>query len=84
MEPLRYQPRDRVIVEINWAARWQLYQRLQELDIPCWCATQQPLMARISNTTAAIQVWSASRQLTASRQDLVCWLERCWQYHLKH
>ena len=77
MEPLHCQQRDRDIVAINWADRWQLYQRLQELDIPCWCATEQPLMVRITNPTAAIQLWSASRQFTASRQDLVCWLELC-------
>ncbi|MGI8500723.1 MAG: Asr1405/Asl0597 family protein, partial [Hassallia sp.] len=23
-------------VEMNWVDRWQVYQRLQELDIPCW------------------------------------------------
>ena len=71
-------------IQVNRADRWQVYQRLQELDIPSWCATQQPLMVHIANTAAAIQLWSVSRQFTGSRQDLVFWLERCWQYHHKY
>ncbi len=83
MKPLSHQLEIREIVEVNWADRWQVYQRLQELDIPCRCATGQPLMAHIADALAAVQLWSVSRQFTASRQDLVQWLEHCWQYHLK-
>ncbi|MBR8835982.1 MAG: hypothetical protein DSM106950_18660 [Stigonema ocellatum SAG 48.90 = DSM 106950] len=67
------------IVEVNWADRWQVYQRLQQLDIPCWCATNQPLTAEISNPTAALQLWSVMRQFTAVRQDLICTLKQCWR-----
>ncbi|BAZ29130.1 hypothetical protein NIES4074_15680 [Cylindrospermum sp. NIES-4074] len=66
-------------VEVNWADRWQVYQRLQELDIPCWCETNQPLRVKISNPTAAVQLWSVMRQFSASRQDLIWTLEHSWQ-----
>jgi hypothetical protein len=67
------------IVEVNWSERWQVYQRLNELDIPCCCKANQPLQVKISNTHTAIQVWSVVRQLNASRQDLVNCLENCWR-----
>ena len=79
MKPLSYQPELSEMVEVSWADRWQVYQRLQELDIPCWCATEQPLRAHIADVAAAIQLWSVIRQLTASRQELVRTLERCWR-----
>ncbi|MBD2018145.1 hypothetical protein H6F96_29795 [Microcoleus sp. FACHB-53] len=66
-------------IEISWGDRWQVYTRLQELAIPCECATNQPLRYQIKDVTAAIQLWSVVRQLTVSRPELACWLERCWQ-----
>ncbi|OKH28382.1 Asr1405/Asl0597 family protein [Chroogloeocystis siderophila] len=66
-------------VEVNGIDRWQIYQRLQELAIPCWCVTNQPLRVRVVDVTTAIQLWSVSRQFKMSRHDLVCWLERCWE-----
>ena len=67
------------VIEIALADRWQVYQRLQELSIPCRCGTNQPLSAQINTTTAAIQLWSVVRQLTVPRRELVHWLEHCWQ-----
>lgn len=67
-----------VMVEVSWADRWYVYQRLQQLAIPCSCAIDQPLRVQITSTLAAIQLWSISRQLNTSRQELVKWLERCW------
>lgn len=67
------------IVEVNWADRWQVYQRLNELDISCYCESNQPLQVEISNYQAAVQVWSVARQFSASRQDLISCLENCWQ-----
>lgn len=66
------------IVEVNWLERWQVYQRLQELDIPCWCAIDEPLRVVINTAITAVQLQSVLKQLTASRQELVHWLERCW------
>ena len=79
MKPLSHQTEVNEIVEVSWADRWQVYQRLQELEIPCWCATEQPLSVHIADVAAAIQLWSVIKQLTASRQELVRTLERCWK-----
>lgn len=67
-----------VMVEVSWADRWYVYQRLQQLAIPCFCAIDQPLQVQITSTLSAIQLWSVSRQLNTSRQELAEWLERCW------
>lgn len=66
-------------IEINWADRWQVYRRLQELGIPCQCETNQPLRYQIEDVAAAIQVWSVIRQLTVPRRELAYWLEECWR-----
>jgi len=79
VEPLSQELQISQIVEVNWGVRWQVYQRLQELELPCWCVTNQPLRVYITSVTAAVQLWSVIKHLTASRQDLVCALESCWQ-----
>ncbi|MEH2054971.1 MAG: Asr1405/Asl0597 family protein [Nostoc sp.] len=66
------------LVEVNWADRWQVYQRLKELDIPCSCAANQQLKVEIENPTAGVQLWSVIRRFAASRQDQIWTLERCW------
>lgn len=72
-------PKVSQIVEIAAWDRWQVYHRLQQLAVPCECGTNQPLVVQINDVTAAMQLWSVVRQLTAPRHDLVSWLERCWQ-----
>ncbi|MDB9455600.1 Asr1405/Asl0597 family protein [Dolichospermum circinale] len=67
------------VIDIDWADRWQVYQRLQELDIICICETNQPLMVEINNPTAAIQLWSVIQQFSASRQDLIKNIENSWR-----
>lgn len=67
------------IVQVNWSDRWQVYQRLQELEIPCWCASNQPLRVQIENFVAVAQFRSVLMQLSAPRQELIQWLERCWK-----
>ncbi|MBZ8181743.1 MAG: hypothetical protein SAL07_17255 [Oscillatoria sp. PMC 1051.18] len=66
-------------VAVNWADRWQVYYRLQDLQIPCRCATNQELQVEVYSPTGAIQLWSVVRNLTASRRDLINWLNCCWQ-----
>lgn len=72
MQPLTFK-------QVNQADRWQVYQRLQELDIACECYINQPLKVDIHSPTAAIQLQSVIKQFTADRQSLVEWLECCWQ-----
>ncbi|MDB9457502.1 hypothetical protein PN480_06575 [Dolichospermum circinale CS-1225] len=67
------------VIDIDWADRWQVYQRLQELDVICVCETNQPLMVEINNPTAAIQLWSVIQQFSASRQDLIENIENSWR-----
>jgi hypothetical protein len=66
------------VVEINWADRWSVYRRLQELQIPCFCRIDRPLQVEIHDPTAAIQLWSVVKQVTASRHELIRWLDDCW------
>jgi hypothetical protein len=66
------------IIAINFTGRWQVYYRLQELEIPCQCATNQPLQIKINNPKTAIQLWSVVKQFTEPRHELVRWLESCW------
>lgn len=73
------QPQAKHTVNLNWADRWHIYQRLKELDIPCACETNQPLTVEIGNTTAAVQLWSVVQQFTASRRELIRTLEVCWR-----
>ncbi|MBC5794428.1 MAG: Asr1405/Asl0597 family protein [Sphaerospermopsis kisseleviana] len=65
------------VIDVSWSERWQVYQRLNELDIPCHCQSNQPLQVEITNPQIAIQVWSVVRQVKAYRQDLICHLKDC-------
>lgn len=78
LKSLSCQSEPSVMVEVSWADRWQVYQRLQELAIPCSCAIDKPLQIQITDAMAAVQLWSVLRQLNTSRQDMVRWLENCW------
>jgi hypothetical protein len=78
LKPFISQPGITHIVDINLADRWQIFRRLQELDIPSWCDSHQPLTVAIATPTTAIQVWSVVRHFNASRHDLIRTLEQCW------
>lgn len=65
------------IIDVNYIDRWQVYHRLNELDISCHCQSNQPLQVEITNPQIALQVWSVVRQVKASRQDLICHLKNC-------
>lgn len=67
------------IVKVNTDLRWQVYFRLQELNIPCQCSLYQPLQAKTDHAVEAIQLWSVVRSFTLSSHELVHWLNRCWQ-----
>ncbi len=67
------------IGQINPSDRWQVYQRLQALNINCSCTTGEPLKVEIHDPATAIQLWSVNKQITASRSELVHWLNSCWQ-----
>jgi len=79
MNPLELETEVREIIEVNRADKWQVYLRLQQLDIPCDCGIEQPLRVKVQSAAAAVQVWSVVKQLTAQRQELTFWLNCCWQ-----
>lgn len=67
------------IINIPFAERWQIYNRLQELTITCWCSEDGSLRVHINSTLTAILVRSTLMQFFASRADLIDWLEQCWR-----
>ncbi|MGD1872746.1 MAG: Asr1405/Asl0597 family protein [Mastigocoleus sp.] len=79
LEPSILQVKLQQNVDVELAARWEVYRRLQQLDIPCWCGVNQPLTVEINHVRAAIQVWSVMRSLNEGRQSLISSLERCWE-----
>lgn len=66
-------------VEIKNTARWSIYHRLQELEIPCKCSTDRPLQVELNYPNAIAQLCSVVKQSTASRSELIQWLNRCWK-----
>jgi hypothetical protein len=58
--------------------RWQIHQRLQELEIHSVCRSFEPLRVHVSGAIAAIQVWSVARHVVMQRQELVHWLNSLW------
>lgn len=71
-------PKSGEVVEVAWSKRWQVYRRLQELGISCWCQVDHPLRVKITNTTEAVQLASVLRRLSASPRELALSLERAW------
>lgn len=66
------------ILQIPLGDRWQIYQRLQELMIPCYCHPDGSLRVKVNSCLTAVLVRSTLMQFLASRQELLDWLERCW------
>lgn len=68
--------------KISRSDRWIVHRRLQELTIPCWCPADGSLWVEIEHGIDAILLRSIVQQLVASRQELVDWLDRCWETKL--
>jgi hypothetical protein len=77
LKPFRSETEQKYAVLVNQADRWEVWRRLQELDIPCWCESNQPLTVEIKDVIAAIQLWSVTQRLKISRQDSIRMLESC-------
>ena len=84
MEQSSLNPLTRQVVAIPRGDRWQVYQRLQSLEIPCYCSKAGSLEVEVDSPLAAIQVWSAIGQFTRPRRELALWLDRCWQLKLNN
>ena len=79
MEPDRSQSTNYQILKINRCHCWNIYRRLQDLSIQCSLSTGKPLEVAIKDPQEIVQVWSVIRQVTASRSELLNWLENCWK-----
>lgn len=79
MNPTGLTPLTVPVLTISRGDRWQVYQRLQELHIPCTCSRDGGLSVEIAHPIDILQLRSVIQQLTASRANLVGWLEQCWQ-----
>lgn len=66
-------------ITVKWAYRWEVFRRLQALEIDCQCSTNEPLLVNLDSPTTLIQVWSVMRQFTAERHQLIDWLNGCWK-----
>lgn len=64
---------------ISRGDRWLAYQRLQELNIPCQCRPDGRLGVEINHPIDLLQLRSVVQQITASRAELINWLEQCWK-----
>ncbi|MBE9109700.1 hypothetical protein IQ273_09770 [Nodosilinea sp. LEGE 07298] len=69
----------KTVVELDRVNRWNVYCRLQELDMACECGCDRPLAVAIDTPAAAIQVWSVVQAITLPKLSLTDHLERCWQ-----
>ena len=67
------------ILTVKRTYRWDVFHRLQELGIECECSTNKPLLVHLNSPTTIVQISSVVRQFTASRQELIDWLDDCWQ-----
>ncbi|MEL7224848.1 MAG: Asr1405/Asl0597 family protein [Cyanobacteria bacterium P01_D01_bin.36] len=65
-------------VTVTCDDRWQVYQRLQSLDIDCKCGGFQPLEVSIQTPVEMLQLWSVVRHVSEPRAYLVDVLNRCW------
>lgn len=79
MEQSSINPTDSQVVAVARGDRWQVYRRLQALEIPCCCNGNGSLEVEINSPLAAIQLRSVIKHLTAPRSELVAELNRCWE-----
>jgi hypothetical protein len=66
------------LIPVARSDRWQVYHRLQELEISCRCLTDGRLEITTPSFATQVQVWSILYQLHASRSQLIHLLERSW------
>ncbi|QZZ20722.1 hypothetical protein J5X98_26460 [Leptothermofonsia sichuanensis E412] len=66
------------LLSVSRCDRWQASQRLQALSIPCYCSSDGLLVVEVDSPLDILQLRSVVHQLTASRVELIDWLERCW------
>lgn len=66
-------------VTVSCDDRWQVYYRLQELNIDCQCSSFQPLKVNLQTPTEALQLWSVVKSVSEPRLSLAKRLNRSWK-----
>jgi len=66
-------------VTVSCEDRWQIYHRLQSLDIDCCCSGFKPLKVSLRTPTEALQLWSIIRRVSEPKHVLVELLQQSWQ-----
>ena len=79
MQPNRPDALISQVEKVSRCDRWAVCHRLQELMIPCWCPQDGSLWVEIEHGNHAILLRSVVYGAIASRQELLDWLERCWE-----
>ena len=67
------------IVDVPDWAKPKIYQRLQELAIPCWRTRDGNIWVEIGDVNNAVLINRTIKQSVAQRQELVELLQNCWQ-----
>jgi len=66
-------------INVKQLERWQVYQRLVELQVPCHCGCNRPLEVELATPLKVWQFWSVVWRVSASRQTLSAYLDHCWR-----
>jgi hypothetical protein len=69
-------------LQLDRLIRWEVYHRLQALEIPCQCGVNHPLTVTTDTPLAITQVWSVVKAATTPKADLAAHLNRCWQQRI--
>lgn len=66
-------------INLKQLERWEVYQRLRDLEIPCQCSCHEPLEVELNSPLMVWQFWNVMRRVFSSRKTLAHYLEQCWQ-----
>lgn len=72
------------VLQIPLCDRYSIHRRLQELMIPSSCLPDGSLHVQVNSWLTAILVCSTVMQFLATRQELLDWLEYCWNYSAEY
>ncbi len=78
-QTVQARPLSTTVVELDRVSRWNVYRRLQELNMVCECGGDRPLTVAINTPADALLVWSVVQAVTLPKPALTDHLKRCWQ-----
>lgn len=73
-----FPPRSPAHLQLDRITGWEVYRRLQNLDIPCQYGVHQPLAVAAETPLAIAQVWGVVKAITTPKTELAEYLNRCW------